>query len=69
MALIIILVLLFTIFMLSYNNFKKETFKNKEDRVKSMQVFALTWALVSMTSVAVYFIVCHLAGWNPLSFM
>lgn len=69
MALIIIVVLLVTIFLLSYSNFKKETYKTKEEKVKSMQVFALTWALVVMTAVATYFIVCYFAGWDPFSFM
>ena len=69
MVLIISLVLLITIFILSYNNFRKETHKTKEDRVKSMQIFSLAWALVTVTAAAVYCVFSYFINGDPFTFM
>lgn len=62
MVLIVSLVLLVTVFILSYNNFRKETYKTDKERIKSKQVFVLSWFLVIATAVAVYFCICYFTG-------
>lgn len=64
MVFIIAIVLLITVFVLSYNNFRKEKYKTDKERTKSMQVFLLTWFLVIVTAVAVYFAICYFTGYD-----
>ena len=69
MVLIISFALLVVIFFLSYSNFKKEKFTSEKDKVKSMQIFALSWALVSVIAVATYCVISYFINGNPFVFM
>ena len=64
MVFIVVLVLLITMFILSFSKFKKETYKTDKERIKSMQVFALSWFLVVVTAAAVYFAICYFTGYD-----
>ncbi|MBQ3475025.1 MAG: hypothetical protein IJH20_02515 [Bacilli bacterium] len=70
MVLIISLVLIVTLFLLSYANFRKDVYNKKgNDKVKTMQIFALTWALVSVTAIATYCVISYFINGNPFVFM
>lgn len=65
MVLLICTITIVLAFIFSYNLFKDQKFENERDRVKSMQVFALSWALVAVTAVALYFAFCLFTGEAP----
>ena len=62
MVLIVTLVIIFLAFLLSYSQFKKEVHKTKKERIKSMQVFVLSWVLIAVVAVALYFAFCYYTG-------
>ena len=57
-------VILIISFVLSYKKYKNETYKTKKERVKSMQVFILSWTLIVFIAIALYFILCSCFGVN-----
>ena len=65
MVLLICTVAIILCFFYTYNLFKDRKFDNEKDRVKSMQIFALSWALVAVTAVALYFTFCLFTGELP----
>ena len=65
MVLLICTVAIILCFFYTYNLFKDRKFDNEKDRVKSMQIFALSWALVAATAVALYFAFCLFTGELP----
>ncbi len=49
-------------FVLSYKKYKSETYKTKKERVRSMQVFILSWTLIVFVAIALYLILCAYTG-------
>ncbi len=62
MVLAIAIIVVVLSFIFSYNLFKDEKHATKKERTRSMQVFALSWALVAVTAVALYFAFCYYTG-------
>ena len=65
MVLLICTVTIVLAFIFSYNLFKDNKYDTEKERVKSMQVFALSWALVAVVAVALYFAFCLFTGEPP----
>ncbi|MBR2712838.1 MAG: hypothetical protein IKE73_03925 [Bacilli bacterium] len=55
-------VILIISFVLSYKKYKNETYKTKKERVKSMQLFILSWTLIVFVAIALYLILCSYFG-------
>ena len=49
-------------FIFSYKRYKGETYKTKKERVRSMQVFILSWTINVFVAIALYLLLCSYFG-------